>query len=217
MAAAPYAARSASLGVVALKSLLRAYFRDNRRCTIAFSDIDCEPPGKMSREEFLGEVQYLANWPDEINLLDDGVRPACIYRSPCIRGWNRSSGADHAAASGPGVVALSHAGAGRGATGPEEDRVVDRDGVLLPRRRPIAQLPTLTGKLPPPTGHPANRGAMPVSAAAAGLAVTVCAASRATHSSVLRSPTGVNPVWRDDARCVGEGRSRHTQRSDGRN
>ena len=83
---------------------------------IAFSDIECEPPGKLSREEFLGEVQYLANWPDEINLLDDVARcaSAVLRRSG---GWKRWESANIMPPRQARRLTLSDGGVGRGATG----------------------------------------------------------------------------------------------------
>jgi hypothetical protein len=156
------------LGVVALNSFLRAYFRDNQHCTIAFSDIECKPPGKLSREEFLGEVQYLANWPDDINLLDDGLaarlhlsfavhpwveavervritppRQVCVllrYRAPVLAVAQAEEKTDAWILARDGKTKLS-------------GRVVDHNGVLLPLAAADSQLPVLYGEVPPPTGR----------------------------------------------------------------
>jgi hypothetical protein len=135
------------LGVVALNSLLRGYFHDNQRCTIAFSDIEVEPPGKLSCEEFLGEVQYLANWPDQINLLDDGL-PA--HLSFAVHPWVES--VERVQITPPRQVrVLLRYRIPVLAVSP--GRVVDHNGVLLPLAAADPQLPTLDGKIPPPTAH----------------------------------------------------------------
>jgi hypothetical protein len=41
------------------------------RYTIAFSEIDCEPPPDQDRQDFLAEVQYLGALPDRLPLLDE--------------------------------------------------------------------------------------------------------------------------------------------------
>jgi hypothetical protein len=51
----------------------RNYLQDQDRYRIAFQDIACSAPDGMAREEFLNEVQYLASWPDDVRLLEDGV------------------------------------------------------------------------------------------------------------------------------------------------
>ena len=51
-------------GVFALGQQSRAYLRDQDRYRLAFRDIECPAPDGMKREEFLGEVQYVAAWPD---------------------------------------------------------------------------------------------------------------------------------------------------------
>jgi hypothetical protein len=137
------------LGVVALNSLLRGYFHDNQRCTIAFSDIEVEPPGKLSREEFLGEVQYLANWPDQINLLDDGL-PARLQLSFAVHPWVESVERVQITSQRRVRVQLHYRTA---VLAVSPGRVVDRSGVLLPLAAADSQLPTLAGKIPPPTGR----------------------------------------------------------------
>jgi hypothetical protein len=43
------------------------------RITVAFADIECDPPSNQSRAEFLAEVQYLASLPDHLQLHDDNL------------------------------------------------------------------------------------------------------------------------------------------------
>src|SRR4051794_27765082 len=40
---------------------------------VAFADIDCPAPPGLSRGEFLGQVQYLADLPDQLDSLDPGL------------------------------------------------------------------------------------------------------------------------------------------------
>jgi hypothetical protein len=62
-------------GVLALGQQARAYLREQDRYRVAFRDIDCPAPSGMTREEFLGEVQYVAAWPDDVRLLDERLPP----------------------------------------------------------------------------------------------------------------------------------------------
>jgi hypothetical protein len=137
------------LGVVALNSLLRGHFRDNQRCMIAFSDIDVEPPGQLSREEFLGEVQYLANWPDQINLLEDGL-PARLHLSFAAHPWVESVARVQITPPHAVRVLLRYRVP---VLTVSSGRVVDRHGVLLPLAAADSELPVMEGKVPPPTGH----------------------------------------------------------------
>jgi hypothetical protein len=43
------------------------------RYTVAFADVDCPPPADQSRAEFLAEVQYLGDLPDQLHLLDPNL------------------------------------------------------------------------------------------------------------------------------------------------
>ena len=43
------------------------------RYTVAFADVDCLPPPDQSRAEFLAEVQYLGDMPDQLHLLDPNL------------------------------------------------------------------------------------------------------------------------------------------------
>jgi hypothetical protein len=71
---APFVVVALALGsVFALGHLSRNHLREHDRYRIAFRDIDCSAPDGMTREEFLDEVQYLASWPDDLRLLEDGL------------------------------------------------------------------------------------------------------------------------------------------------
>lgn len=156
------------LGVVGLNALLRGHFRDGQRCTLAFGDIECAPPGQLSREEFLGEVQYLAHWPDEINLLDDGL-PAHLHLSFAAHPWVEAVESVRIEPPHRVVVLLRYRTPALAVVQPDDKtaawipardgrtklpgRVVDRRGVLLPLAAGDPQLPVLYGTVPAPTGH----------------------------------------------------------------
>src|SRR5262245_5842498 len=61
------------LGVIVLGRGARAALHDRAGYTVAFHDIDCEPPQGMSRGEFLGEVQQLSRQLETLHLLDENV------------------------------------------------------------------------------------------------------------------------------------------------
>src|SRR5947209_766522 len=64
---------AAGAGLIAGLLVLAARARDDlaRRGgpVIAFTDVECEPPPGLSRQDFLQEAQYLAGLPDRFDLL----------------------------------------------------------------------------------------------------------------------------------------------------
>jgi hypothetical protein len=144
------------LGVVVAGRATREWLRQQDRAAIAFAAIDCEPPPRMPRAEFLDEVQYLASFPDQIRLLDDDlaerladafarhpwvekverveivplqqVRVRLTYRTP--------------------VLAVPYSG---------QLRAVDRNGVLLPANAATDGLPIFPGTPGSPSGPAGTR------------------------------------------------------------
>jgi hypothetical protein len=57
-------------GVIAVGNAARDSLIPTERHLIRFVEIDCPIPAGMTRETFLGEVQYNEQLPDRINLLD---------------------------------------------------------------------------------------------------------------------------------------------------
>jgi hypothetical protein len=155
-------------GFIWLNTLVRSHFGTDARSKLAFADIECEPPPGLSREEFLAEVQYLANWPDEINLLDDGIA-ARLRVSFLVHPWVEA--VDRVQVVPPRrvcvllryrtpVLAVAQPDDKSEAWVPGRDRkaklpgrVVDRGGVLLPLAAADPQLPVLYGTVPPPSGR----------------------------------------------------------------
>jgi hypothetical protein len=150
-------------GVVALGQRARQHLAGQSRYTIAFADVECEPPAGLSRAAFLDEVQYLDELPDRLDLLDAGlagrlarvfaghpwveevqrvevlpprrVRVCLVYRTPVL------------------AVPLAEVGPpARDALPPR--RAVDRHGILLPVAAAHPALPVLAGEVPPPPGRP---------------------------------------------------------------
>jgi hypothetical protein len=150
--AAPLAVAALLLaGAVELGRRARQELRPSPRHTLPFASIDCTPPAPLSREDFLGEVQYLAGLPDQLNLLDErlGERLARAFAGhPWVRGVQRL---DLTAAPGvrvrlayrTPVLAVPRGGA---------PRAVDADGVLLPATAATAGLPAFRGRVERPNG-----------------------------------------------------------------
>jgi hypothetical protein len=59
------------IGFGSLARFSRQQIRDWDRYTVVFGDIECVPPQGQERREFLGEVQYLAGFPEHLRLLDE--------------------------------------------------------------------------------------------------------------------------------------------------
>jgi hypothetical protein len=157
-------------GLVGLGKVAWQQLRDREQFTIAFADIECDPPPGQGRADFLDEVQYLAALPEKLRFLDEGlaerlagafarhprvekvtrveltaprrVRVRLVYRTP--------------------VLAVRWGG---------QTRVVDGMGVLLPRGTPARGLPLFPGRAPPPKtaeGQPWGDAAVEAAARRAG-------------------------------------------------
>ena len=72
--------------VIVLGWLAQQALRGQERYQIAFADIDCTPPPNLSREAFLDEVQYFAQLPDSVCVLDDGL-PARLSAAFARHPW----------------------------------------------------------------------------------------------------------------------------------
>jgi hypothetical protein len=164
----------ALVGLAALGRLAVERLRGEDRYTVAFADLDCVPPDGLTREEFLDEVQYLAEQPDRLGLLDDGLAErlaAAFARHPWVeevRGVEVGSrGASvrlvyrRAVLAVPlqdGVplkdgVAEIAARSGSRREAKKSGRAVDKQGVLLPVKAMVPGLPVLYGDVAPPTGQ----------------------------------------------------------------
>ncbi|HWG43929.1 MAG TPA: hypothetical protein VN688_14220 [Gemmataceae bacterium] len=178
------------LGVVALGRGTRAALHDRAAYTLALTDIDCEAPEGLSREEFLGEVRSLAHVPDRLHLLDEDL-PARLAQAFAIHPWVESVRRVELRGTGSQVrveliprqavlaVCLSGekiprdgsalietwTGVGRNALMPA--RAVDRQGVLLPVAAVHSHLPVLITDVAAPAGSAGTYWGDPRVAAAA--------------------------------------------------
>jgi hypothetical protein len=159
-------------GLLLLGRLARDDLRSQERYTAAFADIECAPPPEVERAEFLGEVQYLANLPDRLSLLDETLtarlaeafarhpwaervervevmaprrmRVRLVYRVPVLA-----------------VPSWPHE------AGEPEMPAVDGHGVLVPLLARDPSLPELRNTVPRPTGPSGTVWGDPVVVAAA--------------------------------------------------
>ena len=128
------------VGLIVLGGRAREELRQEGEHTLAFADVECDPPAGLSRQAFLEEVQYLANLPDRFNLLDPDINVRIaegLSAHPWVAEVKRVEQlpADRVRVElGYRVPVLAVARNGR---------AVDRDGVLLPASARMKGLPVL--------------------------------------------------------------------------
>jgi hypothetical protein len=173
------------LGVVTLGRAARAALHDRAGYTVAFHDIDCEPPQGMSRREFLGEVRQFSRQRETLHLLDEDVT-ARLTQAFAVHPWvesvrcvqivrwdRRPAGLRVELSYRQPVLAVCHAGdkVPRDSNTLRSTRAVDRHGVLLPVSAVHSRLPVLSVDSTAPSGAAGGRcGDRRVSAAAATVA-----------------------------------------------
>lgn len=150
------------LGAIALGRAARASLRDRAGYTIAFHDIDCEPPEGMSRREFLGEVRHLSHQKQMLHLLDEELtgRLGRVFAAhPWVESVRRVQIHEPQAASRDGRgtvhVELTYRQPVLAVCLPGDKmpaRTVDRHGVLLPVSAVHSRLPVLFGDMAAPAG-----------------------------------------------------------------
>jgi hypothetical protein len=201
-------------GVLLLAALIaagrwaRGRLRGQDSWSLPFAAIECEPPAGLPREDFLGEVQYLADQPDRLPLLDEAL-PARLARAFAAHPWvedvqrvevlpGRRLRVDltyrravlavclpSADAAADGSVLLESAsGAGPDALVP--CRAVDRHGVLLPVKATQPGLPLLHADVAAPAGRPGT---------AWGDGRVHAAAAAAAFLEPYREPLGLGDAW----------------------
>jgi hypothetical protein len=159
--------------VLVLGRLARDELRARGHYAVAFADVDCDPPPGLSREAFLGEVQYLAGLPDHLDLLEPGLSER-LAGAFAAHPWVEEVGQVEKVAPAGLRVHLRHRSAVlavRPAQGPR--RAVDRHGVLLPLAADQADLPRFAGPAGPPTGRPGSPWGGPTVEAAARTAAAL--------------------------------------------
>jgi hypothetical protein len=140
-------------GLFRLGWLARDQLRDDPRYRTAFADIQCQPPPGMTREDFLKEVQFLAQWPDRVSLFERRLAPRLVeafLRHPWVRGVQRveilpTRQVRLQLAFRTPVLAVRQG---------SQVRVVDGAGVLLPAATSAADLPLYQAAVAAPQGLP---------------------------------------------------------------
>lgn len=197
----PFLLIAAVLSVVALGWWSRQQLRQTDHYVIPFTAIDCTPPPDQARTELLAEVQYLANLPDQVNLLDEGLSPrltAAFARHPWIEGVERVQVGPARQVRvwlryrQPVLVVPPPANAQS-----TEPRVVDGNAIVLPPRAAPRGLPRYVGSPAAPPGPAGTAWPDPRVQEAAAVARVL-----APHQTMLRlfrcEPATNGLVWLTD-------------------
>ncbi|MFL5340108.1 MAG: cell division protein FtsQ/DivIB [Gemmataceae bacterium] len=143
-------------GLIAAGRAMRERLHDSPRHQFPVRDIDCPAPPEMEWADFLCEVQYQAELPDNLPLLDDEL-PARLASAFAKHAWVER--VDRVSV-GPGravavrltfrtpMLAVRYVPA----KGDAVVREVDGTGVLLPKRREPAGVPRLQTAVHAPAG-----------------------------------------------------------------
>jgi len=122
--------------------------RARERYQLPFAAIECPAPPGQERGDFLTEVQYLGGLPDKVALLDDDL-PARLSAAFARHPWVERVERVEVHARQVRVLLVFRTPVlvvGR------YQRVVDRNGVLLPATASAQGLPVLSQPVKPPAG-----------------------------------------------------------------
>lgn len=131
-----------------------AQLRDHDRYMIRISDIECKPPPGAEREEFISEVRYLANLPDRVASLEEGLA-ARVAEAFSKHPWVEMVERVELRPNGPLSVTLKYRRPVLQIVYAGVVRVVDRHGIVLPASAETVGLPVYDGvpsKGPGPVG-----------------------------------------------------------------
>jgi hypothetical protein len=190
-------------GAVELGRRARQQLAPGPRHTLAFSSIDCAPPAALSREDFLGEVQYLAGLPDQLNLLDERLSER-LARAFAGHPWVRAVQRLEVTATSRVRVQLRYRTPVLAVPRGGALRAVDADGVLLPATAAAEGLPVFRGRLERPNGPEGtvwNDAALLAAARTAAFLqdrqenLKLVAVQQSASGLVLSTPAGSRVVW----------------------
>jgi hypothetical protein len=143
-------------GLIVLGEYAQEQLRDRDRYTLPFADIECLPaPPYQPRRDFLDEVQYLARLPARLRLLDADL-PQRLAEGFAQHPWVRK--VEQVEVTAKQVrVRLSYRRPALAVRRGERVRVVDAEGVLLPKEAPAEGLPVFAGEAARPAGPAGTR------------------------------------------------------------
>jgi len=136
---------------VAAGKLALEQLRDSDRYVMPFTDIECSPPPPQDRDEFLLEVRYRNEMPEQLHLLEADLASrlaAAFARHP----WVEKVGQVKIEPPRRVLVRLTYRTPVLAVWQGEQVRAVDRHGVLLPPTAKTEGLPAFPGHAKPPVG-----------------------------------------------------------------
>jgi hypothetical protein len=143
-------------GLLVLGEYAQEQLRDRDRYTLPFTDIECLPePPWTSRGDFLDQVQYLARLPGRLRFLDADL-PRQLAEGFAQHAWVRK--VERVEVTSRQVrVRLLYRRPALAVRVEGQLRVVDDEGILLPKEAPTAGLPVFAGQAPRPAGPAGTR------------------------------------------------------------
>lgn len=144
------------VGLIALGRGTRDDLKQLDRYTIAFSELEVEPPPGQTREEFLLDVQYYGTAPDKLALLDKTLpgRLAALFG---LHPWVEKVEKVEVAPPRRVAVQLTYRRPVLAVNDGQKIRAVDGRGILLPKSASTFGLPQYQGKARPPVGPVGTR------------------------------------------------------------
>jgi hypothetical protein len=153
-------------GLIWLGEAAREDLREQQRCLLPFADVACSPPPGLNRGDFLDEVRYLANVPQRLNLLDPDLATR-LAQAFAQHPWVARVERVEVLPPSEVRVQLRYRRPALAVPMGGQLRVVDEQGILLPRRAPTAGLPVFHGKASSPAGPAGTAWGDPAIVAAA--------------------------------------------------
>ncbi len=183
--------------VAVISPATRDFLLGRDRYQIAFADVECNPPPPLSRAEFLDEVQYYSRSADRFSLLEPSLDTK-LSMAFCQHPWVHGASVEvHAGGVRVTVEYRRPAIAVKCRDG--QVRVVDREGVLLPKIVPVPPTLLTLVDAPAPEGDAGKPWGDPI--------VELAAKSREWVGPDLKvtrmqwTPTGL-VLWGDDFKVL---------------
>ena len=162
------------LGVIVLGGLARDHLAE--KGLVEFAAIECTSPPNMSREEFLGEVQFMAGLPDRLEVSDE--LPIKLLRAFALHPWVEEVKQIERLPEHRARVRLIFRTPVLAVEQNGKKRAVDRKGIRLPDAAPTEGLPVFHTDQPPTTPEGTPWGA------------EVTAAAESAAREQLKTPPG---------------------------
>jgi hypothetical protein len=131
-------------GVIAAGRWSLEQIQGNRRYEVAFADIECEPPVGMTKQEFFDEVLYESRHLARMKLLDEEL-PKKLTDAFAKHAWVEKVERVEIKPPKQVVVTLTYRTPVLAVRVGKELRVIDGNGVLLPRKTATLGLPIYDG------------------------------------------------------------------------